>query len=437
MHDTDGLLTRVRARLALAGALEDLQRGAAAGGVLIALGIAFRFAGIWITALFRPETLHILVAGFAVTLIVPLGGVLMRRYDRRALAARADLALGLQERVSTSVWAEKDARHAGPLAGLVVEDAAASASQVTSDALRRAFRPRLLRRDLATAGVALSVAFGLYLFQPPIQAGETEAEKISRLRDADRVADVSRRMAEQAKNVKEAAKARNEVDLDRVAQEIAKQTEAMARTPPRREAALRKLNELSDLARDAARKRAGLAKPATAPEAARTSRELAELLKQMNQIGLESLDKQLSELQKRLDAAAESGQQPSPEDLRDMAKRLDAIRKSMEAAEAMGAENLREKLQSIGNEDLLQKLAERMRELAARMEQDPGYQGLQSEAGDEESMDLSELSREELQELLDALDEMAGMEDLADMLREGGGEMSGGRKLRLGGSGGT
>jgi len=432
LQDTNGLLTRVRSRLAWAGVLEDLQRGAAGGAILLAVGAALRVTGWW-----RPEVIHVVVAAFAATLVVPLVGIVMRRYDRRALAARADRALGLQERVSTSVWAQNEARTAGPLAPLVVEDAAARASSVTGTALRDAFRPRVLRRHLSTATVALVVAGGLYLIQPPIKAGETPAEKVARLADEDRIADVARRMAEAAKRVKEAAKDRDEVDLQRIAQQIQRQSEALARTPPKRQAALRKLNELSDLARDAARRRAGLQKPASAPEAAKTNRQLAELLKHMADMKLESLDRELSELQKRLDDARENGEQPSPDDLRDMASRLDALRKAMEAAEGMGAEKLREQLRSIGNEDLLQQLAERMRELAARLEQDPDYEGLQGEQGDGDAMDLSQLSREELQDLLDALDEMAGMEDLADMLREGGGEMSGGRRLRLGGAGGT
>ena len=432
MHNTDGLLTRVRARLALAGALEDLQWGSACGAVLLALGIALRATGWW-----RPELLHVAVAAFSATLIVPLVGVLVRRYDRRALAARADRALGLQERVSTSVWAQSEGKTAGPLAPLVVEDAATTAAHVTRDALRRAFRPRVLRRPLAAAAMALVVAGGLYMIQPPIQAGETPVEKAARLADEDRIADVARRMAEAAKRVKEGAKEREEVDLERVAQQIQKQAEAMVRTPPRREVALRKLNELSDLARDAARRRAGLKKPTSDPEAAKTNRQLAELLRQMSKTGLESLDRQMKELQERLDKAAESGEPPSAKDLRDMASRLDALRKAMESAGAMGADKLREQLRAIGNEDLLQKIAERMREMASRMEQGESYEDLQSEAGESDSMDLSELSREELQELLDSLDEMAGMEDLADMLRQGGGEMSGGRKLRLGGAGGT
>jgi len=244
-------------------------------------------------------------------------------------------------------------------------------------------------------------------------------------------------MAEAAKRVKAASEQEKLPELERVAAEIQRQAEAMARTPPQREAALRKLNELSDLARDAARRRAGLEKPTSDPEAARTSRELAELLKQMNQIGLESIERDLADLQQRLDEGGAADSPPSADELRALASRVDALRRAMEAAKGLGAEELRAKLRSLGNEDLLEKIAQRLRELAARMEQEPGYEGLQGSEGDAEGMDLSELSREELEELLNSLDEMAGMEDLAEMLRNGGGEMSGGRKLRFGGSGGT
>jgi hypothetical protein len=430
MRDTDGLLSRVRARLAVASALEDLQRGAAAGGIVLAVLVAIRATGWW-----RPDLALIGLAALATLLIFPLIGMFLRRYDRRALASRADRALGLEERVSTSVWVERSGGES-PLASLVVEDAADSASHVTGTSLRDAFRARVLRRPLATAAVAVAAAGVLYFVQPPVTAGETPAEKAARLADEDRIADVARRMAEAAKRVKDASKKEKLPDLERVAAEIQRQTETMARTPPRREAALRKLNELSDLARDAARRRAGASKPASDPEAARTNRELAELLKQMSQVGLESLERDLKELQERMDKGADSGSPPSAAELRAMAARVDALRRAMEAAEGAGADELREKLRSIGNEDLLQQIAEQLRQLAAKMDQE-GYESLQGQDAGGEAMDLSELSREELEELLQALKDMQSMQELEEMLRQGGGEMSGGRRLRLGGSGGT
>ena len=63
------------------------------------------------------------------------------------------------------------------------------------------------------------------------------------------------------------------------------------------------------------------------------------------------------------------------------------------------------------------------------------YSDLQGE--DAPDLDTSEMSEEELEDLLKQLDELAGMKDLEKMLRDGGGELRGGRKLRLGGSGGT
>ena len=118
-----------------------------------------------------------------------------------------------------------------------------------------------------------------------------------------------------------------------------------------------------------------------------------------------------------------------------MANRLDALRKAMDQAEALGMEDMRDLLASIGNEDILEQIAERMREIASKLEAG-GYEGLES-ADMGEMLDLSQMSREELEELLQQLDELAAMEDLARMLQQGGGEAAGGRKLRIGLPGGT
>ena len=168
---------------------------------------------------------------------------------------------------------------------------------------------------------------------------------------------------------------------------------------------------------------------------AKASKALAELLKQMSQAGIESLQKNLAELQKRLDAGEKGESPPSAEEMRAMANRLDALRRAMEQADALGMQEMRDLLASLGNEDLLEQIAQRMREIASKLDS-AGYEGLESgEMG--ESFDLSELTREELEELLKQLDELAAMEDLARMLQQGGGESAGGRRLRLGGSGGT
>ncbi len=429
MSGTDGLLARVRTRLVLAGAAEDLQRGAAAGAVAGALALGLRALGAW-----HPTTAEVALGAGALALGFPLVGLVLRRRDRPALAAQADVALGLAERLSTAVWSERAGAEAGPLAAEARADAARRADAVGTSALARAFRPRPLRRELTVAAVALAVAVGAHFVQPAATAAESDSERAARLADANRVADVARRMAEAAKRFEEQAKERKQTELANLAATVQQAAAELARNPAPREAALRKLSELSDLARDAARRRAGAQNVASTPEAAKAGRELAELLKLMADSGIENLSRDVAKMQEELAKASESGSGPSSEDLRSLANRIDALRQAAERAKGLGSEELQEKLRSFGNEDLLEQIAQRLRELAAKMDQQ-GYGGLQGEGG--EPLDLGSMSREELEELLKQLDELSRMEDLEQMLRQGGGEMSGGRRLRLGGSGGT
>src|SRR5262249_54862304 len=106
--------------------------------------------------------------------------------------------------------------------------------------------------------------------------------------------------------------------------------------------------------------------------------------------------------------------------------------------EGADAEKLLAKMRSIGNEELLAKIAERMRQIAARLDRGESYENLENEAQQPgEAQDLSQMSEEELKELLSQLDQMAAMKDLEEMLRQAGGEMAGGRKMRIEGAGGT
>jgi phosphosulfolactate synthase (CoM biosynthesis protein A) len=107
------------------------------------------------------------------------------------------------------------------------------------------------------------------------------------------------------------------------------------------------------------------------------------------------------------------------------------------AAGDAAAKELLKRLRSVGNEELLAKIAERLRQIAARLDRGESYsdlEGSESEAGEDV---LSEMSEEELKDLLAQLDQLAGMKDLEKMLRNGNGELRGGRKLRLDGLGGT
>src|SRR5438874_355229 len=71
---------------------------------------------------------------------------------------------------------------------------------------------------------------------------ETEAERVRRLADANRIAEVARKIAAEAKRVEEAAQEKKENELAKVADAVKKNVEQMTRQPPPpREEALRKL----------------------------------------------------------------------------------------------------------------------------------------------------------------------------------------------------
>jgi hypothetical protein len=434
MSTTRSLISRVRTRWALAGAIEDLEVGAVWGAGAAAVTLAttrFLVDGVspWWSA----------GVGVATALSVPLVHLALHRRDERTVAAAADERLGLAERVSTAMWVERNAGAAADFGPLVVADAEAIAARVRPEAIAKAFRPRVLRRPLIGAAALAAVCAGILLIGGTADAVvESKSQRDSRLRDAERLAEVARKVQEAAKRVEENAAQRKETDLAKVAGEIQRRTDPLTRAPsPPREEALKQLNALADLAREQARRAAGMREAADPQEAERGDKALEELLAGMSKAGLESLKKDLSELEKRLKNGEKGEKGPSAEDVRKIANRLDALRKAMEqAAGDADSAKLLQKLRSVGNEAMLAKIAERMRQIAARMDRGEDYSDLQ-QASDGEETDLSEMSEEELQQLLDDLDELAGMKDLEEMMRQAGSEMRGGRKLRLGGSGGT
>ncbi len=431
MSRTDRLLARVRARLVLVGAATDLQLGLVAAAAVVLLAVLGRAFAVVVLD-------WSVIAAIAVIALVmlPLIGLIRRRRSPAALAAHADRGLALSERVSTALWAERNADVAGPLASEVRRDADETAAEIDGAHIRRAFQPRLERRPLLAAAMLVAVT-GALLFVGPGEASVIESgeDRAARLADEERIADVARRMAQAAKRVEDLAGERKQDDLAKLAAEIAKQTQRMSAAPPQRPKALQKLNELADQARATARKRSGMKTPTTEAEAREGNKQLADLLRKMSASGLENLQKDLKQLTDRLDAGEKGDSQVSADDMRAMANRLDALARAMKNADALGMKDLREQLQSIGNEDLLRKIAERMREIASKMEAGEDYQNLESP--DANDLDMSQMTREELEELLKQLDELANMEDLAEMLRQGSREMSGGRRMRIPQPGGT
>jgi hypothetical protein len=439
MSTTKSLLARVRARMALVAAVEDFERAAPWGaGAALALFVTDRLGWTSVGAA------GAIGAGAGVALLLPLGRVLFARKDDGAVAAAADERLGLAERLSTALWCERThPAEAAAFAPLVVADAEAAAARVRGDALGRAFRPRALRRPLLLAGSLAAACLVVGLTQRGAEAVvETEAERVARLANADRLAEVARKIKEAAKRVAEAAAEEKKPELAKVAAEVQKKVDPLTRAPaPQHQEALKQLNTLADLAREQARRSAGMMDPKGAEEAADQDKALEQLLEQLSRADLGPLKKDLQALEERLKAAkkGETGEKPSAQDIRDMANRLDSLRAAMERA-AQGdaaAKELLRQLRSIGNEELLEKIAEKLREIAARLDRGESYENLQSPESEGEEMDLSEMSEEELKELLKQLEQLASMKELEKMLRDASGELRGGRKLRLGGAGGS
>lgn len=433
MSDTERFLSSVRSRIALGGAVEDLQRGLALGALGALAGLTVRAVG-----LIDFDPLYAPLAGCGIALACPLVGMAFRRLDTRKVAAVADRQLGLEERLSTAVWCEATAEgRDAPLEALVRSDAVQSAALCPRRTLARAFRPRFLRKPVLVA-LAASLAAGIVAFQQPIAAAtETREQTAERRAQEDRSAAVARQLEAAAKSLEKAAGERKLAELQKTAKTVSETAEKIKATPPARDPMLSKLNDLRDAVKADARRLAGHDGDLEGAKADATDKALRDLLEQMAQAGLESIQSDLSELAKRLENGENGAAPPSLAEVQAMASRIDALRRAIERAEKEGAGGeLREKLQSLANRELLDKISQKLREIAQRMQQGESYESLQAEESSEWS-DMSEMSREELEELLKQLEQLAAMEDLEQLLQRAGQSTAGGRKLRLGGSGGT
>ncbi len=433
MSNTRSLLARVRSRIAVASALENAQRGLAwgAGTALVALA-ADRLG--WI----GPGPALCALGGLMVAIAFAGTGLLRARGNDAVTAAAADERLGLAERVSTALWLERaHPAEAAAMAPLIAADAESIAARVSSAAVAKAFQPRMMRRPLLVAGVLAVIFCGtIFLGGPAAAIVETDAERTARLADANRLAEVTVKVRAELKRVQDEAAAKKQTELAALTGEMHRRAEPLTRAPsPPRADALKQLNSLADLAAEQARRAAGM-KDKGSMEASQADKALAELLEQMNKSGIDTLKSDLAELERALKDAKKGGERPSAEDMRDMANRLDALRRAMDAANSAGAEDVAQRLANAARAELLSKIAERLREIAARLDRGENADDLMAEEGDGEDP-LAGLSEEELKQLLERLDELASMKDLEDMLRKANGELRGGAKFRPEGSGGS
>ncbi len=432
MKSTDRLLDRVRSRLALVGAVQDLQWGAAAGAVaaLIVLGIGALGVEA-VHAVYAPIT------GLIVLLAFPLGGLFLRRRDADRLATLADEHLGLRERLSTARWIDRSKAEGthpgGPMDHLVREDADAVAANIAPEAVTQAFRPHLMRRPIAIAAVGLIACLGLSMWQPAAEALETADQKTTRLAEENRVAEIARRVREAAREVERRGEARDAQIVIDAARTVEAEASEMIKRPPGRKTALKKLSDVGERMRAEARDVAGLAPAKSTLDALKMDEELLNALDDLAKSGVGSLQKDLKMLEERLRDGGEEGA-PSESEMREMAERVDTLRRMLDEMQdgSLAGSDLMEKLQSLANQETLEKIAQKLREIAAKLERD-GYESMQAQTGDMPPFDLNSLTPEELEALLKQLEELAAMENLAEMLREAAQSAANGRKFRFDG----
>ena len=102
------------------------------------------------------------------------------------------------------------------------------------------------RRPLVLAVAAIAGTGALCLWNPVAEAVESPETKATRLAEADRVAQVARKLQEEAKRVEAKSIERKDLTLTKVVAEVRRQVEEMQKLPPSREIAMTKLNKLAD-----------------------------------------------------------------------------------------------------------------------------------------------------------------------------------------------
>ena len=421
-------LAPLRGRLALARAAEDLQRGLPFGaGAAAAIGLVH-----WLD-LAAPGVGFAVSAGAVIALAFPAIGAVIRRTSAARLASLVDERLGLAERVGTALALERGEAPPTPLAGLVGEDARSSLDRVDSARLRGAFKPALLRRPAAIAGVA-ALAAVLLLRAQPLRPSEKPKDPIvaaREKRDKEDAAKAARRVLEAAKTVEEDADPK-QAALRAVAAELRRRSDDMLRTPPPQAEAVAEFRKMGELVRERMEALAGV-KADKLEEwkkeglLSKPDPNLAKLLEKLLGADLKSLNADLASLDASLKGMDGAKAEWSPESLASLQDALeqlaDAIEKSSSGASDAERKAMKEGLKALGDPELLRELAERMAQLQKTLKEQ-GWEACKNEQGlNDGSMDGAAaddfepgepiyLTDMQLQAMIDRLKEMQAMAEL-------------------------
>lgn len=410
----------LRGRLALARVLEDLQRGLPFGAAAAALvGLAR-----WLHLLDAEPGLA-LAAGACVSLASPALGALLRRTSSARLASLVDERLGLAERVGTALALGTGEAPATPLAGLVEEDARSSLDRVPAHALRRAFRPALLRRPLGAAAPVLLAAVLLFRAEP-LRPSEPEKDPVTAYREEQErkeAAKAARRVLEAARQVEETADPK-QAALRAVAAELRRRSEEMLREAPPKPEAMAGFQKMGERVRERMEALAGV-DDAKLQEwkkdglLSKADGELEKLLRKLLESDVKGLNEALASLDAALRGEEGSGEW-SAESLAALRQKLEEMAKEMEASSgALGErKDLKAGLRALGDAALLREIAERVGKLMETLRKQ-GWEACRNASGlndgsmgDFEPGEPVYLTDMQLQAMIDRLKELQRLADL-------------------------
>lgn len=421
-------LAPVRGWLALSRTVEGLEVDLVAGTAgALALGLLHWFGVPVATARFA------LTGGATVALTAALVALLRHRASSHRLAALVDERLGLAERTATAMALRSGAAAATPLGPLVEEDALRTLAALPPGEIRRAFLPRPRWKPWTGAALAALLAFAAFDAEPlkaedlkPVDLAAANREK----KEKEEAARAARRLQEAAREVEEAADPK-EAALRALAAEMRRRTEEILRQNPPQARAMAAFQKMGELSRERQEMLAGM-DPKTLEEwkadgkLATADPSLKKLLDALLNADLKGLNQDLASLDNSLKGAEGSGEW-SPESLAALKERLEDLADAMEknGAALEGRKGMKQGLQTLGDPELLRRIAERVGKLMETLKEQ-GWEGCKTPAGLEggeggeagEDFEPGEpiyLTDMELQAMLDRLEELQKMAELGQL----------------------
>jgi chemotaxis protein histidine kinase CheA len=162
------------------------------------LGAAAWVAIVLVAARIFPLETRLQPAALGISVILVAAGIawLVIRPRPDTLMQRADLHLGLQERLSTA-WERRSA--SGVMDGLLLEDALLHAER---DRLKRAFPVRINRREAAALAIVAATAVALFLLPNPMDQVllQRQADRTSQAKAASAIREVEKKIAASTKS---------------------------------------------------------------------------------------------------------------------------------------------------------------------------------------------------------------------------------------------